>query len=50
MTFCTLKKSGSMMSLDLYFDHMVRKEGKSDGVSVSSTIYMLYDGKAKIFC
>ena len=50
MTFCTLKKSGSMMSLDLCFDHMLRKEGRSDGVSVSSTIYVLYDGKAKIFC
>ena len=44
MTFCSLKKSGSMMLLDLSFDHM---EARSHGVSVSSTIYVLYDGKIK---
>ena len=47
MTFCSLKKSGSMMLLDVSFDHMVRKEARSHGVSVSSTIYVLYDGKIK---
>ena len=47
MTFCSLKKSGSMMLLDLSFDHMVRKEARSHGVSVSGTIYVLYDGKIK---
>ena len=35
------------MLLDLCFDHMVRKEGRSHGVSVSGTIYVLYDGKVK---
>ena len=34
MTFCSLKKSGSMMLLDLSFDRMVRKEGRSHWVSV----------------
>ena len=50
MTFRSLKKCGSMMLLDLSFDHMVRKEARSDGVSVSSTIYVLYDGKIKKIC
>ena len=35
------------MLLDFSFDHMVRKEARSHGVSVSSTIYVLYDGKIK---
>ena len=47
MTSCSLKKSGSMMYLDLSFDHMVRKESRSHRVSVSSTIYVLYVGKVK---